>query len=576
MSSKFRARYWIPALIVVMAVSILWYATAEGALRYQELEIPEGHMELIDLDGDELNDIVVYTYTAILIYWHHPGQGFKRLPDHTIQNAWASEFTQDFTITDINADGLMDVFHINDGAVEVYFQKQGRSFPKKPDSSIEFPENIWLVDLGDMLPSKGLEVVTMGRDGVVAWPIAPEADFDAPFRLTDKTLFLSKIENEIHARKWPCPWNFCIDADGDGDDDLFVPSMKSILLFIQEPAGEFLDPIELDTPVITEFSPGPNYNRSMKPLMDSRSTSLWTGLQAPSISCYDADGDGRRDIVLDRHFAYLQDENGKYPHTSELRAEDIPRERPESPMRDETFDEYCDVNGDGITDRVYQRRPWSTGAMKSEVKVYFGDGKRDLYSIDPEKELPDTKKVGGNFLFEAPLVDLNGDGALDLLMFDTEYKITEVANWVEINRGNIDGEVEVTFFDKERNRFPSRVHFRKKLSINYAIRTYEIFQGRIFDYVRTMISPYYDFNGDGKKDLLVRVKSEDGKDTLYVYKNRGHEREIFSERPMVIHTPTFHHFKIMDVNSDGINDFILYDGADRRVGILMSYESAGL
>jgi len=239
--------------------------------------------------------------------------------------------------------------------------------------------------------------------------------------------------------------------------------------------------------------------------------------------------------------------------------------------------EYVDVNGDGVLDRVSQYRPWSTGAMKSDVKIYFGDGKRDLYAIDPDKDLPDNKVVGENFLFEAQLADLDGDGALDIFMFDTDYKITEVANWVQINRGDIRGEVCVYFFDKKRNRYDNRKGYTKDVRVHYEIKTFEIFQDRIFDYVQTMMTVMYDFTGDGRNDLMVRGESTEKGDVLFIYRNTGRRKDLFSKRPTaVLRTPRFHHFGIMDINSDGVDDFVLYDSADRRVGILLSWMKKGL
>ncbi|GAB4153336.1 MAG: hypothetical protein Kow00107_03740 [Planctomycetota bacterium] len=563
------------ASLLFVSLLLLWTSEAEGKLKFQPLDIPEGVMELVDLDGDSLKDIVVYTFRAVLVFWHHEGEGFRSTPDFEIRKAWANEFTEDFTLADLNADGLTDIFVVKDGGANIHYQQAGKKFSSSPDVVLDLVSSEWMIDLGDLLPNKGIEVVTIGPLGVSAWTPGQDGKTLRRSILTEQTVFLKNIQSDIFSRQWPCPWNFCMDANGDGLDDFFLPEMKGSRLFLQK-NGEFSTSYLLKTPVVVEFSTGSRSSRTMHPLTENRTPSLWTGLQAPSISCRDFNNDGRTDVVLDEVFGYPQLEDGSFPEKSERVDREIITDVRE-PVYDATFDEYCDVNGDGITDRVYQYRPWSTGAMKSVVHVYFGDRHANLYAIDPDQLLPDTKKVGSNFLFEAPLVDLNGDGALDILMFDTNYKITEVADWIEIHRGQIDGSVHVTYFDKKSGKYPAKSSYVRKVSINYAIRTYEIFEGRIFDYVRTMLSVNYDFNGDGRKDLLVRAESRDNEDTLLVYENTGDEDALFTQRPtVVLKTPTFHSFRIMDVNSDGISDFVLYNSGGQRVGILMSYYSKGL
>lgn len=565
--------------VVAAFVIAITISRAEAGLKFQSLQIPEGEMRLMDLDADGLNDIVLFSYEGMYIFWHHPGEGFRSTRDVFMRGAgFSSDSRQDFTIADINGDGLLDVFQAGNGVVSVYFQSKPRELSAVPSQTIKLAEGNWLVDLGNTNESKSLEILTMSPEGVFARSLGDDGSFGAPALVFSTTLFLDKVGSHLFARRqWPCPWNFCMDANGDGLDDVFIPDLSCIHLRLQTKTGKFEKNLQLLMPVIVEVSPGPIGRESLKSLGSNRAPYLWTGLQVPSIECRDINNDGKTDIVLAEVFGYLQDDLGGFPENDNCPAERLPLADRRDVSVIEQVNDYLDVNGDGLPDRVSQYRPWSTGAMKSDVKIYFGDGKRNLYAIDPDSELPDNKIVGENFLFEAQLVDLDGDGALDIMMFDTDYKITEVANWVQINKGRIKGEVKVYFFDKGKNYCPNKWGFSKPLEVSYEIKTFEIFQNRIFDYVQTMMSVNYDFTGDGKKDLMVREESTSSEDWLFIYENTGRRGDIFTERPVAkLQTPKFHYYKIMDVNSDGINDFVLYNSSEQRVGILLSYKTTGL
>ncbi len=570
----------LAAAALILAFALLFLSgRAEAGLSFQPLRIPDGDMRLMDLDGDSLSDIVLSSYTGLSVFFNHPDSGFSEEPDFTFPvSGFASDTRVDFTLADVDGDSLLDVFRVDERAVSVFFQRKGRAFPREPDLTAPIPEGEWLVDLGDVDPAPGLEVVTLGAGGVKVRTLsADRRSLSEPAVISDVPPFLSRIGTDMYARRWPCPWNFCMDADGDGLDDVFVPRLSSVLLLLQKPKGKFDTAYTLDMPVIVELDSAVPSGPPVRSLDSSSAPYLWTNLQAPSIECRDVNGDGRRDVVLAEVFGFLQDEHGGFPRRDDFRAPRAKRPERKPLSVTELVNEYVDVNGDGVLDRVSQYRPWSTGAMKSDVKIYFGDGKRDLYAIDPDKDLPDNKVVGENFLFEAQLADLDGDGALDIFMFDTDYKITEVANWVQINRGDIRGEVCVYFFDKKRNRYDNRKGYTKDVRVHYEIKTFEIFQDRIFDYVQTMMTVMYDFTGDGRNDLMVRGESTEKGDVLFIYRNTGRRKDLFSKRPTaVLRTPRFHHFGIMDINSDGVDDFVLYDSADRRVGILLSWMKKGL
>lgn len=579
MSSSILLKRLAIFFVITVMVIVALASRAEAGLKFQSLEIPEGEMKLMDLDGDGLNDIVLFSASGLFVFWHYPGEGFKEKRDVFIPgDTFMSEAREDFTIADLNNDGLLDIVRAGESNLSIFFQKPGRIFPPVSDQRVSFPVGTWLVDIGNVSVAPGLEIITMSDEGVIVRAMGEDGLYGKPQKMLDDTLYLASVGRNLFARRrWPCPWNFCLDANGDGLDDIFIPQLDKVLLIIQEPQGVFEKRFNLKMPVIVEVATGPLSGESLTSLASTRTPYLWTGLQAPSIEVRDINGDGRPDVVLGEVFGYLQDANGNFPESDNHPTERIRTNERQPKDVLELVNEYVDVNGDGIIDRVSQYRPWSTGAMKSDVKIWFGDGKRNLFDIDPDKDRPDNKVVGENFLFEAQLVDLDGDGALDILMFDTDYKITEVANWVQINQGRIKGEVKVYFFDKRNNFYSNKWSFVKPLMVNYEIRTFEIFQNRIFDYVQTMMTCHYDFTGNGKKDLMVRQQSDAKEDWVFIYENSGRRNDLFPERPTArIRTPKFHYFRILDINSDGVNDFVLYDSSDRRVGILLSYYTKGL
>ena len=202
------------------------------------------------------------------------------------------------------------------------------------------------------------------------------------------------------------------DVDADGDLDLIVAGDPVAKLYLNSGAAVFADA----TP--TQMPP--------------------TAVPTQSVAVGDVDGDGDVDAVFGRsqgNALYLNDGTGTFIDVS---ASHMP---PDADVGMAVA--LGDVDGDGDLDAVFAQR-WSS-SPGGQDRLYLNDGSGRFTDVTASQMPVDTEQST-----DVAMVDVNGDGDLDLVFARTNLSVNVGQNRVYINDGS------GVFSDESGTRMPSR------------------------------------------------------------------------------------------------------------------------
>jgi hypothetical protein len=149
---------------------------------------------------------------------------------------------------DLDGDGRGDIVALALGRISVY-----RADPRQEAGYAPSPESLvtgalaFYADVADVLPDKGKEILILTTDGIMAFVQEGGRFLPKPRSLLQCQTIMSM--NAVRqaaagdAEREPVvpvlPWNFAFDADGDGRDDIIVPSDKGTDVYLQKAPGQF-------------------------------------------------------------------------------------------------------------------------------------------------------------------------------------------------------------------------------------------------------------------------------------------------------------------------------------------------
>lgn len=421
----------------------------------------------------------------------------------------------------------------------------------------------YFADTADVSPAAGREIVVLTPTGVVCFEqkdgrFVPTA---TPVVRCETVLSMTTLRGGISAALSSAtpvlPWNFALDASGDGRDDLLVPQDKGTDVYVQREGGKFEKVSRVGIfPIVQHYAPAEHRPDELR-AQAMRPVNLRVGI--PRIECRDVNGDGRRDMVCGQ-FWHAQRPDGTFdPVPSQLPADQAaPSEGPTRLM---------DVDGDGKKDRLGEENAMDDPLnIVTRVRVFLADA---AGRIPPS---PTQVIVGQNTLIHThlPVHDFNGDGALDFAMFKTDITPTMIAKWVRMSLGKIEGNLNFYLFDRQRRGYSRRPTFTKSIRMRFKIDLMEAMMGLVWErYLGTMMRFEGDFNADRRLDLLVRQETN----AIALYFNTGDRRRIYASEPDVLleDTPAFYGLALSDLNGDGADDLLLYAGrADNVVAAYIS------
>ncbi len=215
------------------------------------------------------------------------------------------------------------------------------------------------------------------------------------------------------------------DVNGDGRDDLVVPSADGFHVFVQTESGAFEDPVSVgSTPDLSRIYGADGYR------YDPWSQSRVYGM--------DCDHDGRGDLVswdADHFDVWLQGEGGELASepmtlsTEVVIDSDDPSFFASGEMAGRVLDAIVDMNGDGVGDLVVHSLSRGPRALEHSVyEIHFGARSADggtRFASDVGASL----QTRGSLQLGLELYDFDGDGARDVVRTTIEDRFLTGGLW---------------------------------------------------------------------------------------------------------------------------------------------------
>lgn len=337
-------------------------------------------------------------------------------------------------------------------------------------------------------------------------------------------------------------FDFALDLDNDGLDDLLVPERNGFSIFRQTAPGAF-EPVTLPrNPYKRQSNFRMHQQLPTDPVrLPAISASLSQSKGVEDLLIFDGNGDGLQDLkymtrlntpaskLIERHEIFFQRKGMTFGETPSQVIE-IPYE-----PTDQTF---RDVNSDGRLDAIIVKSNTDLVSPRTVIKFYIS-GTKNNGTFEQETERFVTKDPIGL----VRVADFNGDRNLDFAMTFFSYQFGSMEDIIDLVVAN-KIRFKLQFYLGHGPRgFSRRPDFEKELTLNINTDTFA-------GYAPVMVTD--DMTGDGIMDLVVR----DDEDSLSVYPSTGNLS--FADSP--VHTmdvPKDAEISFVDLNSDKLNDLIV-------------------
>ena len=328
-------------------------------------------------------------------------------------------------VADLDGDGRRDVVVAHLIREPAPVRRCISIFLQGPDGFPETPRQTWVLApraaalfLGDLTEAPGVEIGFLAPDG--AWVYEQENGLyrSRPRKIVHlPTFFDTPIAEDVAA------WTGRVDADGDGLDDLFVPTERGIRLYRQSPKGRFGAIVDL--PAAPEHAPRPDLAAALGATPGAPALAARSAGALPCVA--DIDGDGLSDILFvqgDRLAYYLQGPPGRFPATpTDAMQVPVLREFARKDRLEISLAQLVDVNRDGRADLVVTKRYGNLGDFGSIESVFYFYLARPPAPNDPHPRryfdlgTPDQQiRLQGFSTQDPEFGDANGDGKPDLLL----------------------------------------------------------------------------------------------------------------------------------------------------------------
>lgn len=376
-------------------------------------------------------------------------------------------------------------------------------FLQRPDGFAKAADQSWLLSRsagalfhGDFTPAPGIELGYLAPDGANVYERANGRYGVRPRKLVHQPTFFDTPSPDTVVG-----WMGRVDVDGNGFDDLFVPSEQGVRLYLQDAGRRF--PAVFNLPVAPEYGASAELVGALDAIPGATTLTASAAVTLPTIG--DINGDGLADVLFlqgDRLLYFLQGPPGRFP-AAPTDAMQVPvlREFARKDRFELTFAQLVDVNRDRRADLVVTKRYGSLGDFGSiETVVYFflarppapgAPHPNRFYALDnPDQQL----RLQGFSPQDPEFGDASGDGCADVVLAQVG---TEA--WGNLLKIGILKEIHVQYalhlFDPKAGRFAQKAAWDRAV----AVPTSRIDVGHAswpYGYVRG------DFDGDGRLDYL--------------------------------------------------------------------------
>lgn len=457
---------------------------------------------------------------------------------------------------DFRAKGWLDILVLNDRTIQYYPQEPRNYYSSQPSQTLEIPPYYIYYDLIKKEANTPIQMALMSHQGVDVLLLKDTKFTSPPVSLIKNSLFLPKTRAQFD-RKY-----FCRCFDSPVFDDFVVPDQSSFKIYM---ADDYSTPA-LRIPFDVSFF-SVSLNISIPPMFGSNSSfriGILTGFEQRGL--YDnfyfystSMGSSHKLIITDateNRGARLEIcnqiwewQNGKWVKREQqaLKENSLPEDDATS---DTLFGEdsfsykhHFDFNQDGIKDSVVFDTQASTFSPSTTVKVFLARADGTL----PPKPTSEVRTVAVSpFMSGVPIMDVDGDGFPDLILFNPDTKGTSVSsNLKNFLKQGISGKLMFYLWDKDKGlpksptfSFPARI---TPEWVNYI--------SPADNYLNVGV----DMTGDGKPDMLLKTGAREY--SLFAFINR--QKGFSPKAAYIFKLPEkADSFILQDMNGDGLQDII--------------------
>lgn len=450
-------------------------------------------------------------------------------------------------------DGRLELLVV-DGENAVLYQLSERSYSQVQEISLPLPsgdDGKVFYGFARLEPGAPHSLVVMTSGGILHYPRAGDRLANEPAML----LAEEPIRGAASGARVQ-HFDFALDLDGDGLDELFVPQPNSFQIYRQNPPGAFAK-VKLPRNPYSEqkmfqfesLLPADPYR------VPTASALLVNQRGVDNLLLFDVNADGKQDFIfwetvpgpesreVERYEVFLQRDNMQFRDSPDQVIE-IPYE----PNADVTF---RDLNRDGLLDAIMIQSNLDFVTPRTVVKFFIAQSaKQRAFARETERFV--TKDPVGI----VRIADFNGDGYDDFALTYFSYQFGSAEDIVDIVVASKLRFKLQFYLWRPQGEMPRAPDHEKELQVNMKAESYSGYP------------PLYvvdDMDGDGLMDLVVRP--DEGK--LEVYASAG--TLDFRRQPSAeINVSPDAVITFEDLDGDGLNDMLIYSKSRQSLGLYLS------